>query len=150
MWGNLTVALLSGLAFVYGGLAVGRIEQAIVVGIFAFFYHWAREIIKDVEDIEGDRSQRIRTLPICYGVKTALVWATCIIAVLMGLTLVPYLIHLFGFAYLVVVSIGVNLFLLYVVISMWKNQESKNLGRLAVLMKADMLVGLLAVYLGSV
>jgi hypothetical protein len=32
---------------------------------------------------------------------------------------------------------------------MWKQPESKNMGRLAVLMKADMVVGLLAVFLGK-
>ena len=148
LWGNVTVALVSGLAFVYGGLAVGRIREAFVVGIFAFFFHWGREIIKDVEDMEGDQSAGIGTLPIRYGVRAALCWATGVLVVLIGLTLIPYIMRIFSVSYLIVVVAGVDVFLVYVLISMWRKPVAANLGRLAILMKADMLMGLLAVYLG--
>ena len=148
LWGNITVALVSGMAFVYGGLAIGRIREALIVGIFAFFFHWGREIIKDVEDMEGDRSVGIATLPIRYGVRAALCWATGVLVVLIGLTLIPYIMRIFSVSYLIVVVAGVDVFLVYVLISMWRKPVAANLGRLAVLMKADMLMGLLAVYLG--
>lgn len=148
LWGNITVASVSGLAFVYGGLAVGRVGEALIVGIFAFFYHWGREIIKDVEDIEGDRSVGIGTLPIRFGVRMALCWATGVLVILIGLTLIPYIMGIFSVSYLIVVVAGVDVFLVYVLISMWRKPAAANLGRLAVLMKADMLLGLLAVYLG--
>jgi len=148
LWGNLTVAFLTGLAFVYGGLAVGRTGKAFIVGIFAFFYHWAREIIKDIEDVKGDRSTGIETLPIRYGVKAALFWATGIITFLIGLTTVPYFINLFSVKYLVAVVVGVDFFLVYVLASMWQRPEPENLGKLARMMKVDMFIGLLAVYIG--
>jgi geranylgeranylglycerol-phosphate geranylgeranyltransferase len=148
LWGNITVAAVSGMAFVYGGMAVGRVREAMVVGVFAFFYHGAREIIKDVEDMEGDQAQGISTLPIRYGVQRALVWVTIALIILIGLTFIPYLLDIFSVYYLAIVIVGVDLFLIYVLISMWRNPEPRNLGRLAVWMKADMLMGLLAVYLG--
>ena len=148
LWGNITVATITGMAFVYGGMAVGRTREAMVVGVFAFFYHGAREIIKDVEDMEGDQAQGISTLPIRYGVKRALVWITIALIILIGLTFIPYVLGIFSVYYLIFVVVGVDLFLVYVLISMWRNPESRNLGRLAVWMKADMLMGLLAVYLG--
>jgi len=148
LWGNITVATITGMAFVYGGMAVGRTREAMVVGVFAFFYHGAREIIKDVEDMEGDQAQGISTLPIRYGVQRALVWVTIALIILIGLTFIPYVLGIFSMYYLVIVVVGVDLFLVYVLISMWRNPESRNLGRLAVWMKADMLMGLLAVYLG--
>jgi len=149
LWGNLTVAFLTGLAFVYGGLAVGRVGKAFIVGTFAFFYHWAREIIKDIEDMKGDRSRGIETLPIRYGVKTALLWATVVLSSLILLTLIPYFMRFFSVSYLYVVIFGVDLFLVYVLVSMWRRPEPKNLGRLALVMKVDMFIGLLAVYIGS-
>lgn len=148
LWGNIAVALISGMAFLYGGLAVYRVFHAMVVGIFAFLYHLAREIIKDVEDVEGDRSQNLKTLPIQYGIKVSLVWITGILIFLSGVTLIPYILGLFSILYIIVVIFGVDLFLVYVIISMWKQPESENMGRLAVLMKADMVVGLLAIFLG--
>jgi geranylgeranylglycerol-phosphate geranylgeranyltransferase len=149
LWGNFSVGFISGLAFVYGGLAVGRLKQALVVGIFALFYHFAREIIKDMEDMEGDRSDGVITLPIRRGVKTAQIWATCIIFLLILLTLIPYKTGLFNECYFLIVLFGVDLILAGVVISMWMKPVPENWGRLSVLMKADMLVGLAAVYLGS-
>ncbi|MDZ7377314.1 MAG: UbiA family prenyltransferase, partial [candidate division KSB1 bacterium] len=48
LWGNLTVSLITALAFIYGGLAVNRIRLALIPALFSFFYHLGREIIKDV------------------------------------------------------------------------------------------------------
>jgi geranylgeranylglycerol-phosphate geranylgeranyltransferase len=149
VWGNLTVALVSGMAFVYGGLAVGRTREAAVVGTFAFLFHLAREMIKDAEDVEGDRALGLRTLPIVYGIKAALSWAAAVMAVLMAVTWIPYATGLFGKAYLMTVLIGVDAFLIFVILSMFRRPEPKHLGKLAVWMKADMLVGLLAVFLGK-
>ena len=39
---------------------------------------------------------------------------------------------------------GVDIFLIFIIISMWRNTQPKNLGRLSTLMKIDMLAGLLA------
>jgi geranylgeranylglycerol-phosphate geranylgeranyltransferase len=148
LWGNLTVALLSGMAFIYGGLAVGRTREAAIVGIFSFFFHLSREIIKDIEDMKGDRSEGLITLPLKYGIKSALLLSSTVIVVLIGLTLVPYFIHVFSLVYLIIVIAGVDLFLIYILFAMWIRPIPEHFGRLAVLMKADMLVGLLAVYFG--
>ena len=149
LWGNLTVAFISGLAFVYGGLAVGRTKQALIVGGFALFYHLAREIIKDAEDVEGDARDGAVTLPIRYGIRSALVVATIVICLLIVLTILPYTLGIFSAAYLWVVVLGVDAFLAFVMISMWRDASPANLRRLALWMKFNMFVGLVAVYLGS-
>lgn len=149
LWGNFSVAFISGLAFVYGGLAVGRWVQAMIVGIFAFFYHFAREIIKDMEDIQGDMSDDAVTLPIRYGIRTAQVWATLLILLLVGLTFVPYALGIFSRIYLIIVILGVDAVLLFVTVSLWARPAPANWGRLSVIMKTDMLVGLIAVYFGG-
>jgi geranylgeranylglycerol-phosphate geranylgeranyltransferase len=146
--GNITVAFFTGLALVYGGLALGNIRRAVVVGIIAFLFHLSREIIKDIQDIEGDRALGIQTLPIRYNVKTALVWATVVIFLLIVFTLMPYFYGIFSLRYLIVVILGVDLFFVYITISMWRRPNSKNLGRLSFLMKIDIFIALLAVYLG--
>lgn len=149
LWGNLTVALLSGLAFIYGGLAVKNPQKAFIVGGFAFLYHLAREIIKDTEDIEGDQKEGLNTFPIRYGVKPALMLASLIIVLLIGLTFLPLAFNLFRPVYYYVVGLGVDLFLIYVLISIGLNSKSENLRQIAFMMKLNMLVGLLAIYLGS-
>lgn len=147
--GNLTVAFMTGLAFIYGGMALGYPRKAFIVGIFAFFYHLGREIIKDVEDIEGDRNDGVITFPIYYGIKPALICATSVLSFLVILTLIPYFLGWFNQLYLWIVLVGVDAFLLILFISIWRNSETSNLRRWAFYMKLNMFVGLLAVYLGS-
>ncbi|HHS12372.1 MAG TPA: digeranylgeranylglyceryl phosphate synthase [bacterium] len=149
IWGNLTVALVTGTAFLYGGLAVGRWERPLIVAVFAFLFHWAREIVKDMEDMKGDRESGIRTLPIQRGVRVSLVWITVILGCLILFTWVPAWTGIFSRPYVWVVVPGVNGFIVVLLLSLWKNPSRRNLARWAVLMKVDMLIGLLAVYLGS-
>lgn len=44
---------------------------AIVYGLFAFLTTFLREIIKDIEDIEGDEQYNCKTIPIVFGTKIA-------------------------------------------------------------------------------
>jgi len=51
---------------------------------FAFFTTLAREIIKDIEDIEGDRSYGRKTLPVVLGVITSKIVVSVILILLIG------------------------------------------------------------------
>jgi len=83
--GNLVIASLSGISFYllwFAELLNGDfvfspyydppiIGAALVVGYtaFAFIINFLREIVKDIEDLEGDKTFGCRTLPVVYGVK---------------------------------------------------------------------------------
>jgi geranylgeranylglycerol-phosphate geranylgeranyltransferase len=149
-WGNLTVAFMLGLALVYGGLAVGGFRNALIVGLFAFLYNFPREILKDIEDMEGDRAQGAVTLPVRYGIKAALGWATVFLLLLIAATWVPYGLGYFSRTYLWIVAVGVDGFAVFSVVSMWRDRRPASLGRLAVWMKIDMLAGLAAVFFGRI
>ena len=57
--------------------------------LFSFFLTWAREVIKDIEDIEGDREMECRTMPIVWGEKASKVVVTTL--VLATMILISYL-----------------------------------------------------------
>ena len=69
--GNLTVATLTGVTPLYGAIAVGKIGLAGYLALCAFLVNVAREIFKDIEDVEGDRAHGAKTLPIIWGVERA-------------------------------------------------------------------------------
>lgn len=69
--GNLAVATLTGATPIYGAIAVEKIGLAGYLALCAFLVNVAREIFKDVEDMEGDKTQGAKTLPIIWGVKRA-------------------------------------------------------------------------------
>jgi len=148
LWGNLIVSFVSGLAFIYGGVAVFRLRIAIIPAGFAFLYHLGREILKDIEDVAGDRSENANTLPIRHGINPARWLISCIFFLLIFLTVLPYVYNIFGRVYLFTVAMGVDLFLVYVIYSLWRDASPQNLHRLSEWLKLDMLVGLLAVFAG--
>ncbi|MDM7924611.1 MAG: geranylgeranylglycerol-phosphate geranylgeranyltransferase [bacterium] len=147
--GNLTVAFMLGLALVYGGLAVGGIRNAAVVGLFSFLYNLAREVLKDADDMEGDRTQGADTFPIRYGIRASLVLVTVVLLLLVAATFLPYGLGWFSRTYLWIVAVGVDAAVFGFIISMWRKPQPGHLGRIAVWMKADMLAGLAAVFFGG-
>lgn len=149
LWGNLTVSAVAALAFVYGGIATKNFKLSLIPAAFALLFHLGREILKDIEDIKGDSSAGASTLPIKLGVKFSLDICTLIFLFLIGLTIVPYLLHIFSFFYLLAVVLGVDLGLIYLIWSMRRNHSPSNLHRLSNFLKIEMLVGLAAIFLGK-
>ncbi|MCR9016535.1 geranylgeranylglycerol-phosphate geranylgeranyltransferase [Aquiflexum gelatinilyticum] len=68
--GNFTVALLTGTAIWMIGYYYQKSELLVLTyAIFAFFINLIREILKDIEDRQGDRKHGCRTLPIVFGFR---------------------------------------------------------------------------------
>ncbi|MEC8892955.1 MAG: geranylgeranylglycerol-phosphate geranylgeranyltransferase, partial [Candidatus Poribacteria bacterium] len=65
--GNIVIGILTGVTFVAGGVTVRSIKETIVPATFAFLFTTAREIIKDIEDIEGDVAQGAGTIAVRWG-----------------------------------------------------------------------------------
>ena len=67
-WGNFSIALLTGLSVF---VIYMYFEQSFILitsyAAFAFFISLIREIIKDLEDVKGDKAFGCRTLPIVIG-----------------------------------------------------------------------------------
>lgn len=148
LFGNLTVGALTGLTFIYGGAVVGSISRAVMPAVFAFLINVGREIIKDMEDVRGDSQHNAVTFPIKFGMKYSTVLATIFLCAVIGATIVPFIFKQYGSAYFITVNIGVNAVLVAVLASLWKNQSQRNLRRLSFILKYDMFVGLIAIYLG--
>jgi geranylgeranylglycerol-phosphate geranylgeranyltransferase len=146
--GNILVGVMTGLAFVYGGVAVGHAERSFFPALFAFLINVARELVKDVEDVEGDAKEKAGTLPVKYGVKPALVLASLTIFLLVVATFLPYSSGIYSFNYLALVAV-VDAALLYVIVSMWRDRSPANLSKLSLILKLDMVGGLIAIFVGS-
>jgi geranylgeranylglycerol-phosphate geranylgeranyltransferase len=146
--GNITVSFLAALAFVYGGAAVARLENTMIPAGFAFLFHLGREIIKDVEDRQADAVRGARTLPVIAGDRVALLLASLVYVALIVLTFVPYRAGVYGSAYFWIVLLGVDFVLLGIIIFIWIYPVPKTWRTASALLKADMFVGLFAIYMG--
>jgi geranylgeranylglycerol-phosphate geranylgeranyltransferase len=101
--GNALVGYMTGSAFLFGGAAVGDPAGAGILFLLAAVATLTREIVKDVEDIAGDREEGLRTLPIVIGRRAALWIAVVVILVAVAASVVPYTAETFGLPYLLVV-----------------------------------------------
>lgn len=146
--GNIAVGCFSALAFVYGALAVGQVEDSWIAAGFAFFFHLGREIIKDLEDRAADAMIGAQTLPIRFGEKNALATATAVFAILIVFTFIPYVINIYGKGYLWTVALGVDLVIILMLAAIWREPHPHRFQQASALLKVDMFVGLLALYLG--
>jgi len=148
--GNLVISLLSGAAFLYGGIAVGNPKGALIPALFALFYHFGRELLKDIEDRGGDRAGGKMTYPLVHGLNSSLKLVTLSFGCLICLTLLPFLLNIYHLPYLLTVGLGVDGFLLLLLWYLWKKREASSWSTVNRLLKLDMLNGLLAICLGKV
>jgi len=146
--GNLIVSFSTAAAFLYGGLAVKQIEIAYFPALFAFLYHFGREIIKDLQDLEGDAASGAKTLATEHGPRIVLKTVFITFALLIVVTILPYILNIYGIIYMLIVIAGVYPVLIFVWFQCWKNPQPRNLGIMSTVLKTDMLVGLVAIYFG--
>ncbi len=137
--GNVAVAYLAGSAFLFGGAAAGGVEFTVVLFALAALVNLGREVVKDVEDMEGDAAEGARTLPLVWGERRALVLAVAAVASAVALSPLPYFVFdEFGVAYLVAVGVA-DIVLLEGARRSWK---SPSVGQK--ILKAAMVVALVA------
>ena len=149
--GNITVGFMTGLCFVFGGFAVGTqqmIYTSTFLGFFAFIMTIAREITKDIEDIEGDKIEGAKTFPILYGTKISAIITFILIIVDCALCPLLYVQHIFNLFYLVVIAIAAIIFI-YSAILIIKDQDVKTAAKVSKYLKIGMLIAFISFAIGS-
>jgi len=82
--GNIAVGFMSGAVFLYAGMAVNNPGPTLWMFGLAFLATISREIVKDIQDLEGDRDRR--TLPSRIGIPHSLNVAILILLIAIGLS----------------------------------------------------------------
>lgn len=146
--GNLSVSFLTGLCFVFGGIAVGEIMTSVFLGSYAFLMTMAREIVKDMEDVEGDKKEGAKTLPIIYGMKLSSILAATFMIIASITSPVLYFIGIFNILYLAVLFVAIVVFLIDAA-SILKDQSIENTAKVSKRIKIGMSITFLAFAVGS-
>lgn len=140
--GNLTIGVLTGMLFVFGGSVVGMIDKTIIIALMAGLATLGREIVKDIEDMDADFDRN--TLPKRIGKRNAGFAGSVAFIVAVALSPVPYLTSMFGYGYLLVVLAADAIFI-YCSIVHFRNPTRGQ--RFA---KYGMLVALVAFLIGGI
>lgn len=144
---NALVALVAASPLVMGGISQGRAGTSVVPLALAFLAHFAREIVKDVEDLDGDAAAGVRTIAVALGPQAAVAIARVVVVSLIGAAAVPFAMGLFGWGYAVGV-VAIDGLLLLVLASTARPADRACLRRASSLLKWVMALGLLAFVLG--
>jgi 4-hydroxybenzoate polyprenyltransferase len=116
--------------------------------LFAFMINFIREIIKDIEDVNGDYNQGMNTLPIAIGNNRAA-------KIALGLAVIPFILTLlyidkyFVENNLLIVTIYAFAFvlapLLYFIVKIFTAKSQKDFHHLSTVLKLILLFGILSI-----
>ena len=147
--GNFTIAIITGLTFVYGGVTAGNLNESFIPAIFAFFINAIRELVKDIMDIDGDNKINIKTFPIRFGIPKSKQLVTVLTFLLIVFTFYPFLNQFYRIEYFIVVMVILNPILVVCLKFLSDKNEEKNLSNVSSLLKLNMIIGLIAIYVGK-
>jgi len=147
--GNIIVSLLTGLVFIYGGVAVNNPLAAIIPAVFAFLINLIREVVKDMQDVEGDLKQGVITFPGKFGFSSSKLLVTELTVLLILVTLYPFITHLYKIEFIILIMAVVNPLLVYNLKILFKDHSSSNLNKISNILKLNMFIGLIAIFLGK-
>jgi 4-hydroxybenzoate polyprenyltransferase len=144
-WGGLGISI-------YREMLSSLFKFAIVYSSFAFLLSLIREVIKDIEDMDGDLKYGCRTMPIIWGVNVAKVFAGTLIVVLLG-ALVILQFYVLQKSWFPVTAYGillVDLPLLLILRRLYTAQTKEDYHRLSNRIKMVMLAGILSIILVTI
>lgn len=157
--GNLIVSFSSFSSILFGGLVYAATVKdltltmpSLIPAFYAFLIILAREIVKGIEDIEGDKVRHIQTLALKYGPKRAYRISLVPYFILLILSPIPYFYPIFnaryGVLYLILALFGVDL-PATIAMAKLKSDPVKHASSARSLLKISLLIGPLAFILGS-
>lgn len=123
-----------------------RFEEILVwslgYAIFAFLLTLQREMVKDIEDVEGDRTYGRNTLPIAMGIQTARYCTIGVSVVVLIALAYAQICKLHDVYSLLFLNIGVTTPLLYAFVVLLKAKSVENYTRISLVLKIVMVLGL--------
>jgi 4-hydroxybenzoate polyprenyltransferase len=165
--GNIVVALLLAFSVIIIGMFdifpntfdVNRKQMTLAFSIlfdyakFAFIINLVREIIKDIQDVKGDKIQEMKTLPILIGIQK-----TKIIAFVLLLIPSLYLLYysyyylfennlFYGLGYILALVIAPILMCL---MQIWNAKENNDFKKISILLKWVIFFGIIAIAIVTV
>ena len=148
--GNIVVALILSLTFVFAGYVFNNITPMIIPSILAFGLTLIREVIKDIADIKGDRKVGLKTFPIIFGKEKS--FKLCVVlSVLFGLgAFIPFINGYYNMFYGVLLILTVEIPLAKVVILIINKPSIAMVKKSADLLKISTFGGLLSILAGTV
>jgi len=159
--GNFYIAYIMAIPFIFGGVAVlendmfslGGINPVIyIIALIAFLAGSGREIMKDVQDYEGDKQKGIKSFPRYIGKRNSNILAGFFYILAIALSFLPffmqqYTIYYLNLAYFLPVLVCDNLLLTTALQLFFKKEPDLKVHRKTTLFA--IFIGLIAFLVGA-
>jgi geranylgeranylglycerol-phosphate geranylgeranyltransferase len=123
--GNIAVAAVLGMVFIFSEAAfTNTVSMVWIPAWLAFGLTFIRELIKDMEDVQGDYLNGAKTFPVVFGVDKSLYLAYLLIITFCILWWIPYYNNLYGNIYAITLLFTVEIPLILSIFFLWKNPTS--------------------------
>ena len=146
--GNFLVSICVAIPFIYGGFVVEKPELPIMIfTAIVFLSNTGREVTKGIADVEGDKSQNIRTIAVLYGERKAAVAASIFSVLAVSLSPLPWLWKLVSnwfLPFVIITDVG----LIVSSISLLRDHSRRNARKVKKLILVWFITGLLAFIAG--
>ena len=109
---------------------------------FAFMTTLIRELLKDMEDFEGDRAYGRRSLPVVLGLRSSKLVVQVLIILTLASLVSVYFLYLKDTLTLIYILMGLIFPLIYIVLKISKSQSQEEYHLVSSLSKLVMLIGL--------
>jgi 4-hydroxybenzoate polyprenyltransferase len=111
--------------------------------LFAFLTTLSREIIKDIEDFEGDMAYGRNTLPVITGIPASKIIAVSLVTLTIAMLFIVWFFYVHDWITLSYMSVAIVLPLLFVIYQLITGKNKKQIHSASNLMKLAMLTGII-------
>lgn len=169
--GNISISYLVGSGFLFGGAALNNLVLPVLLALLAGLSNMAREIVKDLEDIEGDRKSFLKriavkaikkvaptiaerfsidgkTARLKHSTRTLSTLAVVFLFLAIIISPLPYVWGIMGISYLVVLLLADIVFFAAAIMAA-KATAKRHYHRSSKMIKLGMFLGLIAFIVGA-
>jgi len=124
---------------------------SVYIGIIGAVANVARELVKDMEDVQGDQLGGARTFPVLYGKKASSIITILLLTVTVAVIIYLYTLGIFNIAYIIITMIAVILcaYCIYALVASKLEPVEATCTQMIKLLKIAMAVSMLAMIIGS-
>ncbi len=147
--GNLIVSLCIGMIPLWSvwpqlsNLHIGF--WTLIFSVFAFSVNFSREIVKDIEDMDGDAAENYKTLPVVMGTQTARIYALLFLfaaLITAGVTLFIAATQHHSLGTLYLIGMGMCLPLIIALFAVFMANSKEGFHKASLILKIAMAIGI--------
>lgn len=148
--GNMLISLLVGSVFLFIAYSLeSHTNDALKIMLLAFSLNLLREIVKDIQDIDGDKDSGLYTLPIFIGLSKTIFSMRVFAIIFIVISFLPMYTHTYAWHYIPLMVFLIHIPLLYIIIGLGNDITPKECATFSNILKLMIINGIAIILLSA-